>query len=76
MARPTRSTHAATASTPLEKSTLHVEEAADLLGISRRSAYRACARGDIPSIRIGRRLVVPASRLSKLIEGDVHDPKR
>lgn len=71
-----RPADAASASGPLQKPTLRVEEAADLLGISRRSAYRACARGDIPSIRIGRRLVVPASRLAKLIEGDSRGKKQ
>ena len=36
-----------------------VGEVAKLLGIGRISAYRAAERGDIPSIRLGRRIVVP-----------------
>ena len=38
---------------------MSVTEAADLLGISRALAYELVARGDLPSVRLGRRLVVP-----------------
>jgi excisionase family DNA binding protein len=46
-----------------EPLTLTVEEAAELLGISRGSAYQAVRAGDIPSIRIGRRVLIPRARL-------------
>jgi excisionase family DNA binding protein len=36
-----------------------VPEAGRLLGLSRNGAYEAAKRGDIPTIRVGRRLVVP-----------------
>jgi excisionase family DNA binding protein len=36
-----------------------VDEVAKLLRIGRISAYQAIERGDIPSIRIGRRILVP-----------------
>jgi excisionase family DNA binding protein len=42
---------------------LTVEEAAALLGISRGLAYEGCRRGDLPSIRIGRRILVPRGQL-------------
>lgn len=51
-----------------ERLTYSVEEAADLLGISRAGAYDACARGDIPCLRIGRRILVPRSALHRLVE--------
>ena len=44
-----------------------VEEAAQLLGISRSFAYEAVQRGDIPSMRIGRRILVPKAALQKLL---------
>lgn len=44
--------------------TLPVEEAAELLDLSRSSAYRAVARGEIPTIRLGRRLLVPSAKRS------------
>ncbi len=43
--------------------TISVEAAGDLLGLSRSSAYRAAARGELPTLRFGRRLVVPTGRL-------------
>jgi len=45
-----------------------VEEAAQLLGISRSFAYEAVQRGDIPSMRIGRRILVPKAALQRLLE--------
>ena len=55
--------------TPLQElpPTISVEEAGELLGISRRSAYRAAARGQLPTLRIGRRLLVPTQRLLDLL---------
>lgn len=47
--------------------TLTVEEAAKLLGIGRRQAYEAVHRGEIPVVRIGRRLIVPTKSLLELI---------
>lgn len=45
-----------------------VEEAAQLLGISRSFAYEAVQRGDIPSMRIGRRILVPKAALVRFLE--------
>lgn len=47
--------------------TLTVEEAGELLGISRQSAYRAASAGQLPIIRIGRRLIVPTAQLLGLL---------
>jgi excisionase family DNA binding protein len=44
-----------------------VEEAAKLLGISRAFAYEAVKRGDIPSMRIGKRILVPKARLERFL---------
>ena len=46
---------------------LTVEEAAQLLRISRGSCYEACRVGTITTIRIGRRLLVPRAPLMKLL---------
>ena len=48
--------------------TVTVQEVADLLGISRNHAFRCVHRGEIPSFRIGRRLLVPISFLERLLE--------
>lgn len=52
-----------------EPAAVSVEEAARFLGISRRHAYTAVAKGEIPSFRIGKRVLVPRHRLYELLEG-------
>lgn len=47
--------------------TLTVEDAARVLGISRGLAYEAARRGELPTIRLGRRLLVPRARLLELV---------
>ncbi len=39
--------------------TITIEEAGRELGLSRNSAYLAARRGEIPTLKFGRRLVVP-----------------
>ena len=45
-----------------------VEEAARQLGISRGSAYAAARRGELPAIRINRRIVVPRVAFQRWLE--------
>jgi len=52
-----------------ERATLTVEEAAAILGISRGTAYEACRSGEIPSLRFGRRIVVPVHLLEQYLRG-------
>jgi excisionase family DNA binding protein len=59
---------AGAASTTSERLTMTVEEAAAALGISRAFAYESVHRGDIPSIRIGRRILVPRAALQRLVD--------
>jgi excisionase family DNA binding protein len=47
--------------------TITVERAGQLLGISRGLAYDLVRRGDIPAIRLGRRLVVPAHAIDEIL---------
>jgi len=44
-----------------EKIVLTVDEAARILQISRPSAFRGIKSGEIPHIRIGRRILVPVA---------------
>lgn len=50
-----------------ERLTLTVEEAAAALGISRAFAYESVRRGDIPHIKIGRRILVPKGMLDQML---------
>lgn len=47
--------------------TCTIPEAAQLLGIGRDAAYAAAHRGEIPTLAIGRRLIVPVPRLLELL---------
>ena len=50
-----------------EKLTMTVAEAAKCLGICRNSAYEAIARGEIPVVKVGKRLLVPKAALETLL---------
>ena len=51
-----------------ERLTLTVVEAAKMLGISRGLAYEMVRTGEIPSIRFGKRILVPRRALELLLE--------
>jgi excisionase family DNA binding protein len=52
---------------PLEslegKATITIEQTARLLGLGRTAAYDAARRGELPTRRLGRRLLVPVPAL-------------
>jgi excisionase family DNA binding protein len=50
-----------------ESATISVPDAARLLGISESAAYEAAARGDIPTLRIGRRVLVVRQALIAML---------
>lgn len=58
-------TEAKAALTPL---TYRVDEAAALLGVSKNACYEAAQRGELPSIRVGRRILIPRHALAKMLE--------
>lgn len=49
---------------------LDVPAAGRLLGLGKNAAYQAIAAGELPSLRIGRRVLVPRDRLRALLEGE------
>lgn len=49
--------------------TLSVAEAAEVLGISRAHAYDCVRSGELPSITLGRRVVIPKRALDDLLDG-------
>ena len=51
----------------IEKLTNSVAEAGELLGLSRPSTHEAIKQGQIPSIRFGKRIVVPRAALEKML---------
>ena len=54
---------------PLERCWLRVTEAADLLGMSPRTLYRSCKRGQVPFTKVpGIGLRIDKRRLDELLE--------
>ena len=47
--------------------TISIERAARLLGLSRSTAYRAAATGQLPTLAFGRRRLVPTFRLMQML---------
>ncbi|MFC1893932.1 helix-turn-helix domain-containing protein [Chloroflexota bacterium] len=53
----------------LKRQTLSVIEAAKSLGISKNAAYMAIHRGELPYIRIGKRILVSVVQLERMLDG-------
>jgi excisionase family DNA binding protein len=53
-----------------ERLTLSVEQAGRLLGLSRGAAYARAVDGSLPTVRLGKRLLVPKSALQKMLQVD------
>jgi excisionase family DNA binding protein len=45
------------------QTTITIEQAAQLIGVGRSAAYEAARRGELPTRRLGRRLLVPVPAL-------------
>jgi excisionase family DNA binding protein len=52
----------------LDDRVLTVPEAARLMRVSAGTYYAAAARGEVPAVRIGRRLVVPGAALARFLQ--------
>ncbi len=50
--------------------TMTVDEAGELLGVGRNTIYKAARNGQIPTIRIGKRDLVPVAAIKKLLNGE------
>lgn len=55
------------------KLTISVPEAGQMLGVSRNKAYDLARQGIIPTIRLGRKLVVPRARFEAWLNGEQSD---
>lgn len=47
--------------------TVSVTEAAEILGVGRDAAYKGVQEGQIPSLRLGRQIRIPTSKLRDLL---------
>ncbi len=55
--------------TDIESALIGISHLAERLGLSRRTVHRILARGELPSIRIGRRRLVRLSELRRWLAG-------
>ena len=51
-----------------EKVVLSVSETARILGLSRNSTYQGVFTGEIPHIKVGKRILIPRVALQKMLE--------
>ena len=54
-----------------ERLTLTVQETAKLLGLSRSLAYEAVRNGQIPSVKVGHRILIPRVALERMLDNPV-----
>lgn len=55
---------------PKDQPTLTVDDVAIVLGIDRKTVYAAVNSGELPCLRVGRRILVPTSWLASRITPD------
>jgi excisionase family DNA binding protein len=56
------------AGTDVEPLTYTIDEVARALGVNRNSAYQAARVGELPVIKIGRRMLVPKAAFKRMLE--------
>jgi len=51
-----------------------ISEIAEALGIGLSTAYRHAREGELPTVRLGKRLLVPAQAIERLLRGESKKP--
>ena len=59
----------------MERLTYTVEEAAEVLGIGRDLAYRLAKAGGLPTLRLGKKYVIPREALERMMQVRPEDAK-
>jgi len=57
-----------------DRKTITVPEAGEQLGLGRNAAYEAAKRGEIPVVRIGRRMLVPRDAIDRMLQRAMEPP--
>jgi hypothetical protein len=57
---------------PEDEPTIDVPRAGRCIGLSRSSAYEAARRGEIPTFKCGKRILVPTAAFRRLLGLDGH----
>lgn len=53
-----------------KRETLTINEVAERLGVNRNTVYAAIGKNQIPAIRLGRLILVPARWLDRVLDGE------
>jgi excisionase family DNA binding protein len=53
---------------PIERRTMTISEVAEALGVCPVTAYEAARRGELPTIRVGKRWLVPVAAFNKMLD--------
>ena len=59
---------------PLSKPTMSVPDAGALLGLGRNAAYDAAKRGELPTIKIGGRIMVVTAKFREMLDARQEPP--
>ena len=54
----------------MEKLVYSIQEVAELLGISKSYAYELVRRGTIPSLKLGKKRVIPKEKFKNWVNGE------
>jgi len=57
-----------------KSATISVDEAAEVLGVSRGSAYKAAHSGELPTIKIGKRLLILRDKFTQMLTQEISAP--
>jgi excisionase family DNA binding protein len=60
---------------PVEKLLFSIGEAAEMLNIGRSTAYELIKQGDLPSVKISRRRLIPRAALMAWLANKIEDGK-
>lgn len=60
----------------MEKLVYTPAETQKLLGLGRGTIYEALRTGAIPSVRVGRKFLIPRAALERMLEGGTAGPQR
>jgi excisionase family DNA binding protein len=55
--------------------TISVDEVAEVLGVSRGSAYKAAHSGELPTIKIGKRLLILRDQFERMLDEPIKKSK-
>lgn len=58
-----------------EKLTLTVQDTAQMLGLSRNSVYQGVLTGEIPHVKVGKRILIPRAALERMLESAGQKPE-